>query len=348
MRSPIGTLIIISPGFPKDVDDTTCLPAQQLFVKTLNRIWPELKVIVVALQYPRHAKQYIWHGNEIIPFNGLSYGKILRPVLWWRVSRRLEKVHNKKDTGVLSFWYTDTALVGKRFARKHGLRHYCWILGQDARKQNPYARWLNVDGMEIIALSDFLANEFLRNHGERPSFIIPNGIDPAAFEPYGATERSIDLLGVGSLIPLKQYEVFIDVVADLKQNQPHIRAVLCGAGPEEGRLREKIRTLDLEQNILLAGEVPHKEALSMMQKSRILLHPSSYEGYSSACVEALYAGCHVISFTRPEERDIDHWHVVVTQEEMTTKAAEILDGSDFSSVLVHSMEESARKIIELF
>ena len=348
MRYPIETLIIISPGFPKDVDDTTCLPAQQLFVKTLNRIWPELEVIVVALQYPRHAKQYTWHGNKIIPFNGLSYGKLLRPVLWWRVNRRLEQVPTTKDTGILSFWYADTALVGKRFARKNGLPHFCWILGQDARKQNPYVRWLKVDGAKMIALSDFLASEFLRNHGERPSFIIPNGIDPAAYGPHTSTERSIEVLGVGSLIPLKQYEVFVDVVAGLKKDHPDIRAVLCGTGPEEGRLKEKIRTLDLEQNILLAGEVPHKEALSMMQESRILLHPSSYEGYSSACLEALYAGCHVISFTQPEERDIDHWHVVVTQEEMTTKAAEILEGSEHSSVLVHRMEESARKIMELF
>src|SRR5690606_40448538 len=98
----------------------------------------------------------------------------------------------------------------------------------------------------------------------------------------------------------------------------------------------------------MAGEVAHEKALAMMQQSKILLHPSSYEGYSSACLEALYAGCHVISFTRAENRDINHWHVVGSQKEMIAKAAQILKGRDFSSVLVHTMEDTARKMIELF
>jgi glycosyltransferase involved in cell wall biosynthesis len=161
-------------------------------------------------------------------------------------------------------------------------------------------------------------------------------------------ERPIDLLGVGSLIPLKRYDIFVDVVAALRKNRPAIKAVLCGRGSEEQKMREKIRSLSLEENISLAGEIPHKDVLSMMQKSRILLHPSEYEGYSSACLEALYAGCHVISFARAEERDIDHWHIVATIDEMYTTALALFNEKDFSPVLVHTMENSAREIMKGF
>lgn len=225
--------------------------------------------------------------------------------------------------------------------------HLCWILGQDARK-NRFARWFRPRPEELVAMSDFLVDEFYRNHRVRPSHIVPNAVDPSEFETNSVTERPIDMLGVGSLIPLKRYDQFGQVVASLRKDYPSIRAVICGHGPEAGKLRAWIDELNLQENLSMAGEVAHEKALAMMQQSKILLHPSSYEGYSSACLEALYAGCHVISFTRAENRDINHWHVVGSQKEMIAKAAQILKGRDFSSVLVHTMEDTARKMIELF
>jgi glycosyltransferase involved in cell wall biosynthesis len=344
----IENLIIISPGFPKDEQDTHCLPAQQLFVKMLNRIYPEIQVIILALQYPPHRNEYTWHGNTVIPFEGLSYWKVFRPLLWRRVGRRLDQLFHTKNTAVLSFWLTDTALIGNRFARKYNLPHKCWVMGQDARRKNPYVLWVNLSKRELIVLSDFMADEFFRNHGKRPGRIIPLGIDTAAFPPDTVQERTVDVLGVGSLIPLKRYDIFITVVAALKPSHPNIRAVLCGHGPEETKIRKMIRALDLEENVVLTGEVPHSRVLSMMQKSKLFLHPSEYEGYSSACLEALYAGCHVISFARAEKRDIDHWHIVASEYEMIATASALFDEEDFSSVLVHRMENSVRDIMKEF
>src|SRR5690606_26699125 len=214
--------------------------------------------------------------------------------------------------------------------------------------RNHYARWFRPAQHELVALSDFLAGEFYRNHGIRPAHIVPNAVDPMEFENNSASDRPVDILGVGSLIPLKRYDQFVEVVASLKKDFPTLRAGLCGKGPEEIMLQDKIRQLNLHVNISLSGEVAHEKALVMMQQSKILLHPSSYEGYSSACLEALYAGCHVISFTRAENRDIDHWHVVATKDEMIAEATEILNSGDFSSVLVHTMEDSAGRMVGLF
>ena len=40
MKHDQKTLIILSPGFAKDEADTTCLPAQQVFIKALNKNFP--------------------------------------------------------------------------------------------------------------------------------------------------------------------------------------------------------------------------------------------------------------------------------------------------------------------
>lgn len=309
---------------------------------------PDLEVTIVALQYPPHENEYHWYDHLVIPFNSKKFGRLLRPVLWTKVFGRLDRIDRSDGTGILSFWYSETALIGRWYARRRNLRHLCWILGQDARRKNHYARWFRPRADELVALSDSLADEFYRNHRVRPAHIVPNAVDTLEFGNHSTTERPIDIVGVGSLIPLKQYDQFVEVIASLKKDHPSIRAVLCGKGPEEGGLQDKIHELDLQENLSLAGEVAHEKALAMMQRSKILLHPSSYEGYSSACLEALYAGCHVISFTRAENRDIDHWHVVTTRDEMIAKATEILNSGYFSSVLVHTMEGSALKIIDLF
>ena len=97
------------------------------------------------------------------------------------------------------------------------------------------------------------------------------------------------------------------------------------------------------------GMVDHATVLQTMQRAKILLHPSSYEGFGTVCVEALYAGAHVISFVQPMHHTIKNWHIVTTKEEMQTKALEILQSDiKYEPVLVYSMDEIAKKVMHLF
>lgn len=341
-------LIIISPGFPENERDTTCLPTQQLLVRAINEVLPDCKITIAALQYPPAETEYKWHGNTVISFNGKKYGKILRPLLWKRVIRAVNSIENIGEASVLSFWYAETAMIGKRIATMNRVPHYCWILGQDARKTNPFPRLLRLRPGSLIALSEFLASAFKRNHGILPAQIIPNAVDPGMFSNRGREPgRPVHILGVGSLTVLKQYHLFIEVVAQIKKWHPEIKAVLCGDGPERQKLEKMVSRLDLGSHVSFAGELPHEEVLSLMLKSRVLIHPSSYEGYSTACLEALYAGCHVISFTWAEKKRIDHWHVVSTLQEMHSACRNVLSDADASPVCVHTMDNSAARIIEL-
>lgn len=351
MSDSAKTLVIISPGFPKDETDSTCLPAQQIFVKSLNKVYPLLDIVILALQYPGSKTEYRWNNNLVVPFNSKAYGRLLRPLLWNKVYRRIQKVTRANPViGILSLWCSETALIGNYFARRHNVRHFCWILGQDARKGNKFIRWINPNGHTLIAMSDFLALEFFRNHGIKPSWIIPNGIDPSLFDNLvGPTARDIDILGVGSLIPLKQYHVLIKAVARLRIHHLGIRAVLCGAGPLENELKKLSDSLGVGQNVTFSGAVSHRDVLRLMRRSKILVHPSAYEGYCTVCLEALYAGCHVVSFTYPERKKINRWHMVASPEDLITLCRELLDTeTDYPSVLVHSMEDAGRTLIQMF
>ena len=67
------------------------------------------------------------------------------------------------------------------------------------------------------------------------------------------------------------------------------------------------------------------------------------------CIEALYAGAHVISFTRAMNQNIPHWHIVSTKEEMINKAIELLQNkeTEYTPVFPFDMNDSARKFIQL-
>ena len=165
MNKDEKTLVLLTPGFAKDEADSVCLPMQQQLARALKEISPQLNIIVLSFQYPYHTKKYTWFYTKVIPFNGRNKGGLPRLLLRKKINATLRKIHNETPiTGLLSFWYGECALVGHRFADTHGLKHFCWILGQDAKKENKYPRRSSLRPEELIALSDFLQTEFERNH----------------------------------------------------------------------------------------------------------------------------------------------------------------------------------------
>ena len=318
------TILILTPGFPKDENDTTCLPLQQALLRTFKQEYPEQNIIVLSFQYPYQKLEYTWHGIPVISMGGGNKGGFRRLLLWNRIKKRLKSLMGENHfISIMSFWCGEAALVGKRFADSQYIPWHCWILGQDARKENHYVMRIKPATDELIALSDFTADIFEGNHGIRPAHFLVPGIEvPLTDNPL--PKKDIDIVGAGSLIPLKQYGVFIEIIAESKNRIGNISAVIAGDGPQREGLQEMIDQRGLNDCITLAGELPHADVLALMERSRLFLHTSTYEGFGVACIEALYAGCQVISFTRPMKATIPNWHIVRSSEEMIYNAITVL------------------------
>jgi glycosyltransferase involved in cell wall biosynthesis len=350
MNNAEKTLVLLSPGFPENETNTVCLPAQQAFIRAIRNHFPGLKIIILSFQYPHTTVAYEWHQALVIPFNGEFKKKLSKLMVWYRIWKKLNQLNRERRIiGLFSFWCADCALIGKYFSRFHALPHYCWILGQDARKDNRFVRWIRPRAEELVTISDFLVREFLKNHRFKPVHLIPMGIDISLY-PTPPAKRDIDALGVGSLIALKQYDVFVRVIAELKKRRPSIRTLICGKGPEMDRLQSLITEFNLDQNIELTGEKSHPEILQLMQRSRAFLHPSSYEGLGMVCLEALYAGAQVISFCKPMDPEIPHWNIAGSEEEMWQLLLSILQDPaiDHRPVLPYPMRDSALAVLKLF
>jgi len=343
------TLIICTPGFAKDEADTNCLPMQQNLIRSIKHHQPNLDIIVLAFQYPYVKKTYQWFGITVMSFNGRNKGGIKKFLLRRELDAVLKKINsNNKVIGILSFWYGECAWVGKRFAGKNQLKHFCWLLGQDAKKENNYPKKLHAGTAELIALSDFIQSAFEKNHGIQPAHLIPPGIDTKEFNN-SLPVKDIDIIAVGSLIPLKQYDLFITTIAAIKKIFPNIKAVLTGEGPERKKLEALVEANSLQQNITLTGELQHNEALQWMQRAKIFLHPSSYEGFGVVMLEALYAGCEAISFCKPMQQDIAHWHIVPDAAAMQQKTIQLLQSNlPQERVCPFHIDDTTKKMMELF
>ncbi|HWZ03241.1 MAG TPA: glycosyltransferase [Mucilaginibacter sp.] len=350
MKRTHETLVILSPGFPENEADTACIPPQQIFAKALKEICPGLNIVVISFQYPFVKSVYNWHGIKVYTIGGKEKGGYNRALVWlkaWRILLKLKK--QTKLLGILSFWFGECAFVGSYFAKRYRLTHYTWILGQDAKRGNKYFKWVRPNGNELIALSDFIAKEIRQNYGISAQQVIPVGIDTSMFGPEPA-KRDIDILGVGSLIPLKQYHLFIEALGFLKESFPGIKAVICGKGPELDRLQAMAETLNLKNNLFFAGELPHTQVLTLMQRSKVFLHPSAYEGFGSVLSEALYAGAHVVSFCKPMNKDYRHHYVVKDQDAMNKIISSLLKNTNrgHDPVLMCPIEQIAKNVISLF
>jgi glycosyltransferase involved in cell wall biosynthesis len=350
MKNQEKTLVLLTPGFAESENDTTCLPWLQTLVRAWNRNNTDVKIIILAFQYPFFRKTYLWRNNQVIGFNGYRKHNINRLIVWmdaWLTLIRLKK--ENKIIGLFSFWITECALIGKYFGRYSGIKHMSWILGQDALKDNKYVKYIRPVPQELVAMSDFLAHEFNKNHGIKPGYVVVDGPDPEMFSGKPVA-KDIHVFGAGNLIPLKQYEVFIDVVNMIYSRIPDFKSQLCGKGPEEDRLLEILSGYGLNDHLQLAGEIQHAEVIKLMERSRVFLHPSKYEGFGTVCAEALYAGAHVISFCKPMDAEIKHWHIVADKYEMAEKVYEILQdpATEYGSVYIKTMDEIAAEIIHLF
>jgi len=350
MKRTPETLVILSPGFPENEADTACIPPQQIFAKALKKVCPGLTIVVITFQYPFVKSLYNWHGIKVYAIGGQEKSGLNRALVWlkaWRILLRLRK--KNKLLGILSFWFGECAFVGNYFAKRYRLTHYTWVLGQDAKSGNKYFRWVKPGGDELIALSDFIAAEIRQNYWISAQQVIPVGIDTSMFGQAPA-KRDIDVLGAGSLIPLKQYAVFIGAIAFLKNLYPNIKAVICGTGPELDNLKALADSLNLKDNLVFTGELPQKDVLALMQRSKVFLHPSAYEGFGSVLSEALYAGAHVVSFCKPMNKDYRHHYVVKDHEAMNKTLLSVLKNTHrgHDPVLMCPIEQIAKNVISLF
>lgn len=175
--------------------------------------------------------------------------------------------------------------------------------------------------------------------------LVPNHVDTALFAPSPAA-HDYDLLAVGRLEPQKNTGLLLRAARLL----PGVRLAVAGTGSEDSALKALAAELGVRVDWL--GSVPHARLPGLMNRSRVYVLPSLYEGLPKTLIEALSCGMAVAATRAPGIREVlrDGETGLLAEPEPEALAAAIrslLDDPDLSRRLGANARREAETVYSL-
>jgi len=344
-------ILILTPGFPENENDTTCIPPLQALVRELHSAYDgELKISVVAFQYPFKGGEYNWHGIKCWTAGGKNIKLPGKFFTWYRIINYISKLHKQFPVDVVhSFWLQDTTLLAQRVSKITGARHFAHAMGQDVLSSNSYIRFLSKNKLKVIANSPFTAETLKQEFDINAFTVIPFGINANDFTAPIDGLRTTDLLAVGSLTTVKNHKLFLEIFTVLKKTVPGLTGSIIGGGPLEETLREQIKQLGLEDCVRLEGLLSRSEVLKRMSESKILVHTASFESAGYVFLEALYCGMKVVAFPTGLLPEVSSAVTCNDKEAMVEKLKSLLSvEQEYKREKVPLISESAAALMKIY
>jgi glycosyltransferase involved in cell wall biosynthesis len=152
----------------------------------------------------------------------------------------------------------------------------------------------------FVAVSQTLADQLITAIPElEPKLVvIPNTVDVAAFAKAARVERRpAELLYVGYRTPLKAIDVLLDAFREIRATRPDATLRLIGRSPDEATeagWQRQAAELGIADAVSFEPTALRPEIVAAMSRASLLVHPSRYETFGIAPVEALAAGLPVV------------------------------------------------------
>ncbi|MBA3303672.1 MAG: glycosyltransferase family 4 protein, partial [Acidimicrobiia bacterium] len=142
-------------------------------------------------------------------------------------------------------------------------------------------------GSQIVTLSSSSRRELVEELGYRADRVkvVPPGVDPM-FSPGGQRSPDPLVMAVGRLVPVKRYDVLIDVLVRLKQRHPRLRAVIVSNGYERLALEEQVRRADAESWLTMPGWLSDSAMVDLYRSAWVVASASAREGWGMSLTEA--------------------------------------------------------------
>jgi teichuronic acid biosynthesis glycosyltransferase TuaC len=279
--------------------------------------------------------------------------KIGRTYYDWFLERSVRgRVHRDlqafQPDAVLSYWAHPDAAVAVRIAHQRGIPAVTMVggsdvllLGRTGARRNVILKTLR-DSDAVIAVSEDIA-ERLRQDGIPGSklHVVRRGVEETLFYPgdkseakkkLGLREDRPILVGVGRLVPVKDWPTLIEAVGLLKQRGIVVDFHLLGAGPLHDALQRQIASLGLQDQVKLRGGQSQSVLPDWYRAADLVVLSSVSEGVPNVLLEAIACGTPFIASNVggiPEITD-PIFHRLVPSREPTAFANAIQERLDAS------------------
>ncbi|HIF9387707.1 TPA: glycosyltransferase [Photobacterium damselae] len=186
---------------------------------------------------------------------------------------------------------------------------------------------------KVICVSDGIKNDLLRKRIASPENIlrIYNPVLDDSFSQnidISKVEYDDYYICVGRLHFQKGYDQLLKVVTLYKNYNPDIKVVIIGDGPLRPWLKNEIKSLKLDSNIILHGS--ENNPFPYIKKAKALLLTSRWEGLPTVLVEALGLETQIVSF------DCPHGPRELTQDGKFGFLVDFMDINSFSKAILEA------------
>jgi glycosyltransferase involved in cell wall biosynthesis len=302
---------------------------QTLLARHLVKRGFDVSMVVADLGQPDGAS---WDGittwRTFKPDAGIPVLRYIHPrwtSIWSALKRADADIYYVSGVGML------LGLVSM-FARRHGRKvvyrlastsdcHPDTICVQYWRDRQLYAYGLQRADL-VLSQTQEQQRLMLRHYG-RESLVVPSLLEPAG-RCDSFNDRTVDVLWVGALRPLKRPRLLLDLARRL----PHLKFEIAGGpSPEDPGLFESVkREAEALPNVRFLGPVPFHDVRALFERSRVFVGTSEIEGVPNTYLQAWGHGVPVVAYLDPEHWIAHHGlgQTVHSADEMTDAVAKLL------------------------
>jgi glycosyltransferase involved in cell wall biosynthesis len=214
----------------------------------------------------------------------------------WREGCRL--IETFQPDLVHTHFVLPSGVIAWRLARRYQVPYVITAHGSDIPGYNPdrfavlhkllkpFWKQIVANASLLVSPSEFLGG-LIRAQVDLPIRVIPNGYAPAA--SVGRPKRNLVLV-VARLFPRKGVQRFIEAIPGMPRDWEY---VIAGDGPQLPRLKELAKRLRVPVRFI--GFVDAHTLRGYYEEARILVFPSIRENFPMVLLEAMDAGCAVIT-----------------------------------------------------
>ncbi len=238
---------------------------------------------------------------DVMAYNFLSADKLINSQLNGN-NHKIDLIHAHDWLGILGGMIAQNELKKPLLFQVHSTETGRSIgAGSDTIKQIEYEGGQAADG--VITVSHAMKDELIQlGFPENKIHVVWNGVNPKKYtmekipkneieklrKAYGIKSHETMLFFIGRLVTVKGADKLVQAMPAVISEYPDTKLILLGIGEMEKDIRQQIKTLNLENHVILRNEfVNEDERILHYAASDIVVLPSLYEPFGIVCTEAM-------------------------------------------------------------
>lgn len=225
-----------------------------------------------------------WINYSLIPLNWIWFHLIVKKRLLDEVkSADLIVSQNLMPDAIIAYWFSRR--LHKPFTiNLRGDSNVLWF-------RLPILKKIIQSADAIITHSPTNYNKFKDNYDVA---LIPHPVDQIFFKKQQSYIGKARLLSVCRLLELKNLDLVLESLFELKKKGYDFEYQIVGDGPELENLKHLVHELELTEEVNFLGFLERENVAEIMQKADIFIMPSYPETLGRVFLEAAAAGCLII------------------------------------------------------